>query len=103
MWGFRARHPRVHPDPDAHTRTHTRTHTLTHTRAHTMPIFSRPITSPDFMRYISQPRRRRFVDKDIWPNEFEVFERLRHRLRFERVMLASHPSSMTRRRLAGHS
>jgi len=37
------------------------------------PVFSRPITSPDFKSYISKPRRRRFHDSQIWPERYQKY------------------------------
>ena len=42
-------------------------------RSYEIPIFSRPIQSPDFMAYISKPRRRRFHDKEIWPSRYSEY------------------------------
>ncbi len=38
-----------------------------------IPIFSRPVTSPDFKAYISRPRRRRFHDPEIWPDRYQAY------------------------------
>ena len=38
-----------------------------------VPLFSRPIQSPDFQAYISKPRRRRFHDSQIWPDRYNSY------------------------------
>ena len=62
------------------------------------PVFSRPITSPDFQRYINRPRRRRFNDSQIWPERYQKYklsifaEKLNNRKQYLKQGFFSWPS-----------
>ncbi len=65
------------------------------------PLFSCPISSPDFQAYISKPRRRRFHDREIWPARYQKYQDGKYSQRFKAYLIKQkYPFSLRSSKIA---